>query len=108
MQQSILQKICSICRSLQSDLLFGLVVRYRSAACEWHGLLVFSKPMVVAYCTSGCLLTGFTHSAFAFGYESFVHKSKIDSNDVPPGALITFIQKGLQYLEMEANLGVEV
>ena len=47
---------------------------------------------------------GFTHSAFTFGYESFVHKSNIEGNDVPPGALISFVQKGLQYLELEANL----
>jgi hypothetical protein len=51
---------------------------------------------------------GFTHAAFVFGYESFVHKSQINGNDVPPGALISFIQKGLQYLEMEANLVAEV
>lgn len=25
-------------------------------------------------------------------------------NEVPPGALISFVQKGLQYLELEANL----
>eukprot|EP00951_Prasinocladus_malaysianus_P001653 scaffold11618_cov45-Prasinocladus_malaysianus.AAC.1 len=48
--------------------------------------------------------SGFSHSAFTFGYESFVHKSKLNGNDVPPGALISFIQKGLQYLELEANL----
>jgi hypothetical protein len=47
---------------------------------------------------------GFSHSAFVFGYESFVHKSNISGNDVPPGALISFLQKGLQYLELEANL----
>jgi len=51
--------------------------------------------------------SGFSHSAFAFGYESFVHKTKIDSNDVPPGALVSFVQKGLQYLELEANLAAE-
>lgn len=47
---------------------------------------------------------GFTHSAFALGYEAAINKCPIDGNLVPPGALITFIQKGLQYLEMEANL----
>ena len=31
-------------------------------------------------------------------------KSSIPGGDVPPGALISFIQKGLQYLELEANL----
>ncbi|KAK9844067.1 hypothetical protein WJX81_003500 [Elliptochloris bilobata] len=51
--------------------------------------------------------SGFTHSAFTFGYESFAHKSPINVNDVPPGALISFVQKGLQYLELEANLNIE-
>ena len=47
---------------------------------------------------------GFSHSAFAFGTESSVSRSGISGADVPPGALITFLQKGLQYLELEANL----
>lgn len=51
-----------------------------------------------------CSLAGFTHSAFALGYEAGINKCPIDSNMVPPGALIKFVQKGLQYLEMEANL----
>ncbi|KAL9394198.1 hypothetical protein Peur_013483 [Populus x canadensis] len=48
--------------------------------------------------------SGFTHSAFALGYEGGINKCTIDGNMIPPGALITFVQKGLQYLEMEANL----
>ncbi|KAI3465299.1 hypothetical protein Pfo_021962 [Paulownia fortunei] len=48
--------------------------------------------------------SGFTHSAFALGYEAGINKSTIDGNLVPPGALVTFIQKGIQYLELEANL----
>lgn len=36
--------------------------------------------------------------------RSFVHQAKVDASDVPPGALVSFIQKGLQYLELEANL----
>ncbi|CAL8468549.1 g8089 [Coccomyxa elongata] len=51
--------------------------------------------------------SGFSHSAFVFGYESFVHKSNISGNDVPPGAMISFLQKGLQYMELEANLNEE-
>ncbi|XP_043805789.1 WD40 repeat-containing protein HOS15 isoform X3 [Manihot esculenta] len=47
--------------------------------------------------------SGFTHSAFALGYEAGINKCTIDGNMVPPGALITFVQKGIQYLEMEAN-----
>ncbi|KAL3833288.1 hypothetical protein ACJIZ3_008024 [Penstemon smallii] len=49
--------------------------------------------------------SGFTHSAFAFGHEAGVTKSPIDeSNSIPPGALVKLVQKGLQYMEMEANL----
>ncbi|XP_068653834.1 WD40 repeat-containing protein HOS15-like [Aristolochia californica] len=48
--------------------------------------------------------SGFTHSAFTLGYEAGINKSPIDGNLVPPGALVTFVQKGLQYLELEANL----
>lgn len=47
---------------------------------------------------------GFTHSAFTLGYEAGINKCTIDGNLIPPGALITFVQKRLQYLEMEANL----
>ena len=50
--------------------------------------------------------SGFSHSAFTFGHESTIAKSPVDPNNVPPGSLITFIQKGMQYLEMEANLQV--
>ncbi|XP_010547532.1 PREDICTED: F-box-like/WD repeat-containing protein TBL1XR1 isoform X2 [Tarenaya hassleriana] len=48
--------------------------------------------------------SGFTHSAFVLGYEAGINKCNIDGNMAPPGALIKFVQKGLQYLEMEANL----
>ncbi|KAK6116269.1 hypothetical protein DH2020_049991 [Rehmannia glutinosa] len=43
-------------------------------------------------------------SAFTLGYEAGINRSTIDGNLVPPGALVTFIQKGIQYLELEANL----
>ncbi|KAB2004686.1 hypothetical protein ERO13_D11G204300v2 [Gossypium hirsutum] len=48
--------------------------------------------------------SGFTHSAFTLGYEAGINTCSIDGNLIPPGALIRFVQKGLQYLEMEANL----
>lgn len=52
--------------------------------------------------------SGFTHTAFTFGYESSVLKTALDPNGVPPGSLVTFIQKGLQYLELEANIDTQV
>ena len=47
---------------------------------------------------------GFKHSAFTFAYESLVSKSNIQTSEVPPGSLISFLQKGLQYVEIEAHL----
>ena len=48
--------------------------------------------------------SGFNHSAFTFGYESFINKSNINGASVPPGALVAFLQKGLQYCEVEAQV----
>ncbi|KAF3487800.1 hypothetical protein F2Q69_00054951 [Brassica cretica] len=45
-----------------------------------------------------------THAAFTIGYEARINKCNIDGNMVPPGALVKFVQKGLHYMEMEANL----
>lgn len=51
------------------------------------------------------LISGFTHAAFALGYESGLNKCPTDGYLIPPGALVTFVQKGLRYIELEANLG---
>jgi len=48
--------------------------------------------------------SGFVHSAFTFAYESVLAKSKAAQADVPPGALIAFLQKGLQFVDIEAHL----
>ena len=67
----------------------------RSALCKQSPQRQLDNP-------TGC--AGFTHSAFTFASESFIHKSPIEAHDVPAGALISFVQKGLQYLELEANV----
>lgn len=41
--------------------------------------------------------TGYTHTAFTFANESLVKQSGINGADVPPGALISFVQKGMLY-----------
>ncbi|KAL7615275.1 hypothetical protein Lser_V15G07465 [Lactuca serriola] len=48
--------------------------------------------------------SGFKHTAFNFGFEAAINKSTIDGTKVPRGALVTIVQKGIRYLEMEANL----
>lgn len=50
--------------------------------------------------------SGFVHSAFTFVYESMLGKTSIRNGDrtIPPGALISFLQKGLQYVGIEESL----
>jgi transducin (beta)-like 1 len=48
--------------------------------------------------------SGFVHSAFTFAYESLITRSVAQNAEVPPGALVAFIQKGLQYLAIEEHL----
>ena len=105
--------------ALTSDEINFLIYRYLRESgpsiCTLHAL-ANRKPRTVAL--SSALLTcslllffspiccdaGFEHSAYAFGHESFVYKSSLDTSSVPPGALISFVQKGLQYSEIEAHL----
>lgn len=48
--------------------------------------------------------SGFPHSAYLFGMESHVAQSNIQGKLVPPAALISIIQKGIQYVETEMSL----
>ena len=50
------------------------------------------------------IFIGFTHSAFTFAYESLVIRSSAAQTDIPPGALITFLQKGLEYIAIEEHI----
>jgi len=49
--------------------------------------------------------SGFQHSAHTFGLESHVSQSNINGSLVPPAALLSIIQKGLQYTEAEISIG---
>lgn len=51
-----------------------------------------------------CLL-GFVHSAYLFGLESHIAHTSINGNVVPPGALLSLMQKGLYYTEAELSIG---
>ncbi|CAG0913037.1 unnamed protein product [Notodromas monacha] len=50
------------------------------------------------------LESGFHHSAFTFGMESHISQSNINGALVPPAALLSIIQKGLQYVEADISL----
>lgn len=49
--------------------------------------------------------SGFTHSAYTFGYESHIAQTNINGATIPPAALLSIIQKGLQYTEAEISVG---
>lgn len=49
--------------------------------------------------------SGFTHSAYTFGFESHIAQSNINGSTIPPAALLSIIQKGLQYTEAEISVG---
>lgn len=50
--------------------------------------------------------SGFVHSAFSFVYESMLGRSNMRhaEKSIPPGALVSFLQKGLQYVGIEETL----
>uniref|UniRef100_A0A8C9QID2 F-box-like/WD repeat-containing protein TBL1X n=1 Tax=Spermophilus dauricus TaxID=99837 RepID=A0A8C9QID2_SPEDA len=50
------------------------------------------------------MLSCFSHSAFTFGIESHISQSNINGTLVPPAALISILQKGLQYVEAEISI----
>ncbi|KAI6078800.1 F-box-like/WD repeat-containing protein TBL1X [Aix galericulata] len=50
------------------------------------------------------LCCSFSHSAFTFGIESHISQSNINGTLVPPAALISILQKGLQYVEAEISI----
>jgi hypothetical protein len=47
---------------------------------------------------------GFQHTAFTFGMEANIAKTNVNTTNVPPGALVAFLQKGLQYTELEQQV----
>jgi len=51
---------------------------------------------------------GFVHTAFTFINESMLSRTNVSKTDVPPGALISFLQKGLQYVGIEEAIRHDV
>ncbi|XP_017151665.1 F-box-like/WD repeat-containing protein ebi [Drosophila miranda] len=49
--------------------------------------------------------SGFLHSSYVFGIESHISQSNINGALVPPAALLTILQKGLLYTEVEWSVG---
>lgn len=67
--------------------------------------IVVSTDILPIHQTHNLLvLPGFSHSAFTFAHESLVVKSSTAQTEIPPGALITFLQKGLEYIAIEEHI----
>lgn len=49
---------------------------------------------------------GFVHSAFIFESESLAESTNISASQIPPNALITLLQKSLQYMRLEKAIRV--
>ena len=89
--------------SFTSDEVNYLIYRYLSESGKY-----FSPPVFLADLSatkSAPFLLGFVHSAYLFGLESHITHTSINGNVVPPGALLSLIQKGLYYTEAELSIG---
>lgn len=64
-------------------------------------LMLYSEFYVYGFSCS----IGFQHSAYTFGIESHISQSNINGALVPPAALLSILQKGLQYTEAEISIG---
>lgn len=67
-------------------------------------LLVFRYLIESGILHNNTLIIGFNHSAFIFSNESLLSKSAVVNQEIAPGALISFLQKGLQYVEIETHI----
>lgn len=77
----------------------------RSRVCRRSAAVpVIRYERVTAVLMSRVAPPGFSHSAFTFGIESHISQSNINGALVPPAALISIIQKGLQYVEAEVSI----
>ena len=47
---------------------------------------------------------GFQHSSFVFAHESGVTKTSVAGTKIPPGSLITHLQRALNYVQSEIVL----
>eukprot|EP00041_Stephanoeca_diplocostata_P017506 m.354822 g.354822 ORF g.354822 m.354822 type:complete len:468 (-) comp20726_c0_seq1:233-1636(-) len=48
--------------------------------------------------------SGFQHSSFTFGQESGITRSSVAQVKIPPGSLISHLQRALNYVQVEVNL----
>jgi transducin (beta)-like 1 len=89
--------------SFTSDEVNFLVYRYLQESGLYNKIafnLIHRRHRLIFF-----LKIGFQHSAYTFGIESHISQSNINGALVPPAALLSIIQKGLQYTEAEISIG---
>jgi WD40 repeat protein len=72
-----------------------------------NGLLRLTIASIIVYATNRYMQeSGFVHASFTFLHESMLARTDLRTFDktIPPGALLTFLQKGLQYIGVEESL----
>lgn len=92
--------------SFTSDEVNYLIYRYLSESgsfCLLFFFMTFTPRQFIFF--FGFFFKGFVHSAYLFGLESHITHTSINGNVVPPGALLSLIQKGLYYTEAELSIG---
>lgn len=60
-------------------------------------------PMIANQVETEAQCAGMIHTAYAFEIESQVGKADVAHEDIDNGCLIKLLQRGLQYMELEAN-----
>lgn len=48
--------------------------------------------------------SGYSHAAFTFYTEGGLDRTNLRAADVPPGALVAYLQKGLEYVSIEEHI----
>lgn len=91
--------------SFSSDEVNFLVYRYLQESGLFYENKMTKSSIIVIIIEFFLFLTGFHHSAYTFGIESHISQSNINGALVPPAALLTILQKGLQYTEAELSIG---
>lgn len=91
--------------SFSSDEVNFLVYRYLQESGKLRMCALFYASLSTNHNVCTHFFIGFTHSAFVFGIESHISQSNINGALVPPAALLTILQKGLLYTEVEWSVG---
>jgi transducin (beta)-like 1 len=65
---------------------------------------VFSSEDVNILVYRYLLESGFTHTAFMFNTEASLSQTAALAAEVPPGALVAFLAKGLEYVSIEEHV----